>query len=99
MTENKPTGLRTNYYLARVDHPQREDQPPYTAECEDIIEALGMDFDEGNVFKSLWRTAAARMGNVKPGLSEVYEAEKRVHYTGRILRRIRRTVDKILAPE
>lgn len=99
MAENKPTGLRTNYYLARVDHPQREDQPPYTAECEDIIEALGMDFDEGCEFKSLWRTAAARLGNAKPGLTEVYEAEKRFHYAGRQLRRARLRAGKTIATE
>lgn len=99
MTENKATGLRTNYYLARVEDPQREEQPPYTAECEDIIEALNMTFDEGCEFKSIWRTAAARLGNAKPGLTEVYEAEKRVHYSARQLRRARRRAEKTIAPE
>lgn len=79
-TDTKLTGGRTNYYLVRVEHPQREDQPPYQAECEDIIRALGMTFDEGCEFKAIWRTAAARKGNGKPGQQAVYDAEKRVHY-------------------
>ncbi len=65
------TGGRVNYYLVRVEHPQREDQPPYRAECEDIIQALNMTFDEGCLFKALWRSAAARQGNGKPGSSAV----------------------------
>lgn len=83
MTE--PTGRRVNYYLAQIDHPQRETQPPYQAECEDIIQALGMDFNEGCVFKALWRSAAARQGNTKPGHAPLYDAEKIVHYAQRIL--------------
>jgi hypothetical protein len=73
-----------------VTHPQREDQPPYQAECEDIILALGMTFDEGCLFKALWRSAAARQGNGKPGHKAIYDAEKMVHYAGRILRHTRR---------
>ncbi|MFP3645211.1 hypothetical protein [Paraburkholderia sp. SIMBA_054] len=84
--EGKLTGGRVNYYLAQVDHPQRENQAPYQAECEDIIQALGMTFDEGCLFKALWRTAAARLGNGKPGLKALYDAEKMVHYAGRILK-------------
>lgn len=82
----KLTGGRVNYYLVFVAHPQREDQPAYNAECEDIIQALGMTFDEGCLFKALWRSAAARQGNGKPGSSDIYDAEKMVHYAGRVLR-------------
>lgn len=84
------TGGRVNYYLARVEHPQREDQPAYTAECEDIISALGMTFDEANIFKEIWRSANARKGNGKPDHKALYGAEKIVHYAGRNLRRIER---------
>lgn len=84
------TGGRVNYYLAEVNNPQREDQPGYIAECEDIIQALGMTFDEGCLFKALWRTAAARMGNGKPGQKAIYDAEKMVHYAGRILLKAKR---------
>ena len=80
------TGGRVNYYLARVEHPRREEQPAYQVECEDIISALAMTFDEGCEFKAIWRTAAARKGNGKPGSNAVYDAEKRVHYAKNSLR-------------
>lgn len=85
----KLSGGFNNYYLVEVKHPQRENQEPYMAECEDIIQALGMTFDEGCAFKALWRNAAARMGNGKPGNKAVYDAEKMVHYTNRILNKER----------
>lgn len=80
-------GGLTNYYLVKVDNPQREDQAPYQAECEDIIEALGLNFDEGNIFKEIWRSANARKGNGKPGNTVVRGAEKILHYAKRIHRR------------
>lgn len=73
-------GGLTNYYLVKVAHPQRKDQPAYQAECEDIIRALKMNFDEGNIFKALWRSCAARAGNAKPGHDSLYDAEKILHY-------------------
>jgi hypothetical protein len=77
----KLTGGRVNYYLAKVRHPRRPaEQEPYQAECEDIIEALAMTFDEACEFKAIWRTAAARLGTGKPGHNELYDCEKRVHY-------------------
>lgn len=82
------TGGRVNYYLVKIDHPQREEQSPYQAECEDIIQSLGMDFNEGCIFKALWRSASARKANAKPGHSAVYDAEKIVHYAKRNLKRI-----------
>lgn len=83
---DKLTGGRVNYYLATVTHPQRESQPAYNAECEDIAQALRMSPDEFCEFKAIWRTAAARLGNGKPGQTAVYDAEKRVHYAGRSLK-------------
>lgn len=81
------TGGRVGYYLADVVHPKRDDvQRPYMAECEDIISALKMTFDEACEFKAIWRTAAARLGNGKPGQKAVYDAEKRVHYAQNSLR-------------
>lgn len=85
----KLTGGLTNYYVVKVNNPQRVEQPPYQAECEDIIHALGMTFDEGCLFKALWRSAAARKGNGKPGNEAVYDAEKMVHYASRILKHVR----------
>lgn len=87
---NKLTGGKVNYYLAQVQYPQREGQDPYQAECEDIIQALNMTFDEGCLFKAVWRTAAARLGNGKPGQKELYDSEKMVHYAGRVLSKAKR---------
>lgn len=81
------SGGRVNYYLARITHPQREDQPPYTAECEDIIDALNLTFDEANIFKEIWRSANERMGVAKAGNNPVRAAQKMVHYAQRILRK------------
>jgi hypothetical protein len=86
----KPTGGRNNYYLVQVTNPQREDTKPYQAECEDIIEALDLGFDEANIFKELWRGANARKNNGKPGHTALYGAQKILHYAGRILRRTQR---------
>lgn len=76
----EPNGGFVSYYLASVEHPQRKEQPAYTAECEDISRALQMTPDEFCEFKAIWRTAAARLGNTKPGHNAVYDAQKRVHY-------------------
>lgn len=84
------SGGRVNYYLVQVVHPQREDQAPYQAECEDIIDTLDMTFDEGNIFKEVWRQAASRQGRAKEGNTELRGAQKLVHYAGRILRKASR---------
>lgn len=85
----KATGGQVSYYLAQVRRPRRSTQPPYQAECEDIIKALGMTFDEGCAFKALWRTAAARLGDPKPGKDPLeqatYDAEKIAHYGNQML--------------
>ena len=86
VAEKKLSGGRVNYYLCHVPHPQREDQPAYTGECEDFVKYLGLTPDEANIFKEIWRSANARKHNGKPGHSAIYGAEKIVHYAGRILR-------------
>ena len=86
--QNNLSGGFTNYYLVQVTDPQRKEQPPYQAECEDIIRSLNMTFDEGCEFKAIWRTAAARLGNGKPGQKAIYDAEKRVHYAKASLRQL-----------
>lgn len=86
-------GGYVNYYLVNVKCPQRA-VPPYQAECEDIIEALNLNFDEANIFKEIWRTANARQGNGKKGNNELRAAEKLVHYSGRILRRLLNQTEK-----
>ena len=80
------TGKNVNYYLVDVKEPKR--LTPYQAECEDIIEALGMTFAEGCAFKAIWRSCAARtLGLAKKGQDEhgVYDAEKVVYYGNRMV--------------
>ena len=86
MSEAENSGGFVNYYLAKVDNPQRENQQPYQAECEDIIRALGMTFDEGNIIKEVWRRAAARQGRQKLGHSNLRSGEKLKHYATAIHR-------------
>lgn len=84
MTVEK-SGGPVSYYLVQIDKPN-QGTFPYQAECGDIIEALGMDFNEGCEFKAIWRTAAARtLGKQKEGTTAVYDAEKRVFYAKRSL--------------
>jgi hypothetical protein len=91
---SEATGGLNNYYLVRVEYPQRPDQQPYTAEFEDIAEALQFTPDEFNAAKAIWRSAAARLDNVKPGHKALYDAEKVVHSGSRMVRRLRRAAEK-----
>ena len=89
----KLTGGLVNYYLAPVTHPQRKEQAPYVAECEDIAEALQLTPNEFCEFKAIWRTAAARQGNGKPDQKALYDAEKRLHYAGRDVAKYKRELE------
>jgi hypothetical protein len=84
--ETELKGGFVNYYLTNVLYPQRTEQQPYQAECEDIIYSLQLTPDEANIFKEIWRSANARLHNGKPGHSPLYGAQKIVHYANRILR-------------
>ena len=90
LQSEESSGLLVNYYLIEVKHPQRPEQPPYQAECEDLIDAAEMTFDEANIFKEIWRTARARQGMKKAGNTPLRAAQKMVHYSGRILRKAQR---------
>jgi len=72
------TGGSTNYYKVWIDNPTSViEQEPYQAEANDIIEALDMNYAEGNAFKALWRKAAARQGKKKKGYDNgLYDSEK-----------------------
>ena len=59
------TGGSVSYYKAPVTAPL-SGCAPYVAECNDIIEALGMRYDEGNAFKAIWRRCAARKRTQAP---------------------------------
>ena len=78
------TGGSSDYYKVEVTHPTTAPDA-YTAECNDIIEALGLDFAEGNIVKAIWRSAKARQGAGKSGNSENYDAEKGVFFAVRVL--------------
>lgn len=79
-----------HYYRVAVAEPIAPDVQPYTAECADIIEALGMTFNEGEAFKAIWRLAAARRGRGKPGNKPQYDADKAAHYGARIAACVKR---------
>lgn len=81
----RPTGGHVDYYRKLIRHPTRQGVDPYTAECEDIIIALGMTPQEACVFKEVWRTASARQHNGKVGHTALYGAEKIAHYGALIL--------------
>ena len=81
------TGGSVSYYTVIVDYPTTPGLPRYAAECNDIIEALGMNYAEGNAFKALWRRAAARnLGLAKRGYTDgLYDAEKVVFFGSRLV--------------
>lgn len=78
------TGDKSDYYLIDVPRPARGG-PAIRVECLDVIEALGLTFNEGEAFKAIWRGAAARKGNGKPGATALYDAEKVAFYGGRMV--------------
>lgn len=81
------TGFSVSYYELDILHPVRpEKRKPYSVECYDIIEALGMSYSEGSLLKALWRMCAARQGKAKRGYIDAkYDAEKLVYSAKRIL--------------
>jgi hypothetical protein len=84
---DKLTGGSSDYYKVNVDMPTSGGEA-YMAECNDIIEALAMEYDVANVFKAAWRVAALRQGYGKPGQDDaVYDGEKIVFFGQRIIER------------
>ncbi len=80
------SGGSVDYYQVPINNPTTEGRAAYTAECNDIIEALGMNYAEGNAFKAIWRSCAARtLGKLKDGGDSVYDAEKVVFFGNRML--------------
>src|SRR5210317_2622583 len=82
-TEN--SGLKCSYYEVRIDNPAHQEKP-YVAECSDIMEALNLNCNETAVFKEIWRTANARLGEKKQGNSPLRAAEKIFYSAYRIYR-------------
>ena len=81
------TGKSVDYYKVKVDNPTTEGNTPYLAECNDLIEALGMNYAEGNAFKAIWRKCAARkFGVKKKGYDNgLYDSEKVVFFGERMV--------------
>jgi len=80
------SGSHCGYYHCPVTRPQNPNQTePYIANCEDIIQALGLTFDEGCEFKSIWRRGRGRQGFLKAESTPVRDARKAVHYAQRVL--------------
>lgn len=86
-TKPEYTGGSVSYYRVTINKPTSPALPPYTAECNDIIEALGMNYAEGNAFKAIWRRCAARtLGKAKAGYTDgLYDAEKVVFFGERMV--------------
>jgi len=80
------TGGSVSYYRVQITNPT-SDSDAYLAECNDIIEALGMNYAEGNAFKAIWRKCAARtLGKAKAGYEDgLYDAEKVVFFGQRMV--------------
>lgn len=86
LDEPEYTGGSVSYYKVCIENPTSKGADSYTAECNDIIEALGMNYAEGNAFKALWRMCAARQGRSKKGYTDgVYDAEKVVFFGERLI--------------
>lgn len=77
------SGGDNDYWLLHIPNPKRLE--PYTVECEDIIEAMEMTFQEGEAFKALFRKCKIRMGDGKPGDSELRCSEKVQHFGARMV--------------
>lgn len=78
------SGGSCDYYRVEIKAPTTETQDTYIAECNDVIEALNMTYAEANIFKEIWRTAAAReLGKVKGGHTTQRGAEKILFFAKR----------------
>ncbi len=90
------TGGSVNYYRATIKSPTSGGDP-YEAECNDIIEALKMNYAEGNAFKAIWRSCAARnLGLAKEGYKDgLYDAEKVVFFGQRMIVQAKGVTDAV----
>lgn len=79
------SGGSVDYYKVRINNPTSGGDA-YTAECNDVIESLGMNYAEGNAFKAIWRSCAERtLGKMKAGGDALYDAEKVVFFGNRMV--------------
>jgi len=85
MGTNELTGGASSYYSLAITKPTKPYSLGYITECNDIIEALELNFAEGNVLKALWRIGKIRQGQGKSGTTALYDAEKVKFFGDRIL--------------
>ena len=86
-TRRRSSMKQSDYYTVKIEKPASLDGP-YSAECLDIIEALGMSFGEGEAFKAIWRMCAARtLGTKKKGYDDtgLYDSRKVVFFGERMV--------------
>lgn len=83
------SGGSVDYYKVPIKNPTTPElhyENGVWAECNDIIEALNMTYAEANMFKEIWRSAAARtLGLQKAGHTSIRGAEKIVFFANRNL--------------
>lgn len=72
------TGGKSDHYQVQMMVHCGDGKPDIEVQfdCNDLIEELEMNFAEGEVFKAVWRKAAARLGKGKPGHQPLYDAQK-----------------------
>jgi hypothetical protein len=78
------TGGSSSYYRLLIVKPTSGAEA-YWTECNDIIEALQLNYKEGNALKAIWRIGASRLGTGKPGTTALYDAEKVVFFGERMV--------------
>lgn len=91
MAQSRPksvekSGGSVNYYQVPITKPTSSSNSPYLAECNDLIEALGMSYAEANIFKAIWRICAARtLGKYKEGFEDpTYDITKINFFANRL---------------
>jgi len=87
LAELESSGNSSSYYTVKVECPFI--LGPYIAECGDISNALELNIQEVNIFKEIWRTAAARQGRGKKGHSNIRAAEKIKFFADRNLQLVK----------
>lgn len=73
----------TNVYSVALDTTQK-------VECKDVMTALQLTHDEMNIFKEVWRSAAARLGKQKEGHTALRGAHKIKFFADENLARAKR---------
>lgn len=98
MSAERKTGGSNDYYSADVTE-TLDGRPAYTVQCLEVIETLGMTFAEGEAFKAIWRSCAARtLGKHKADNNALYDAEKVEFYGKRMVAAAKLVVEEEKGP-